>query len=127
MACEDAHPGAELLDFAQFRNSSTQFLVYGYDGRSLPELRAREFGRLAGETGGGTGVGLAGRPWVGVGTRFLEPTCKELFAPGASGVTSFGEHLKSKDLEGRVHESASWTRLPEVPLAAPGLPATLAL
>ncbi|KAF6303053.1 molybdenum cofactor sulfurase [Rhinolophus ferrumequinum] len=48
MACEDAHPGAELLDFAQFRNSSTQFLVYGYDGRSLPELRAREFGRLAG-------------------------------------------------------------------------------
>ncbi|XP_019493446.1 PREDICTED: molybdenum cofactor sulfurase isoform X1 [Hipposideros armiger] len=48
MACRDAHRGAELLDFAQFRDSSTQALVYGYGGRSLPELRAREFGRLAG-------------------------------------------------------------------------------
>lgn len=63
MACRDAHRGAELLDFAQFRDSSTQALVYGYGGRSLPELRAREFGRLAGETGGGTSMGLAGRPW----------------------------------------------------------------
>lgn len=63
MACRDAHRGAELLDFAQFRASSTQPLAYGYAGRSLQELRAREFGRLAGETGGGASLGLAGRPW----------------------------------------------------------------
>ncbi|XP_057360104.1 molybdenum cofactor sulfurase isoform X6 [Manis pentadactyla] len=40
--------GAELLDFARFRDSSSQPLAYGYGQRSLRELRAREFGRLAG-------------------------------------------------------------------------------
>lgn len=58
--------GTELLAFAQFLDSSPQPLVYGYGRRSLHELRAREFGRLAGETGGGSCAGPAGRPW---GTR----------------------------------------------------------
>ncbi|KAF5919135.1 molybdenum cofactor sulfurase [Diceros bicornis minor] len=48
MAGGTAQPGAELLDFAQFRESSARRLVYGYGRRSLRELRAREFGRLAG-------------------------------------------------------------------------------
>nr|XP_030732430.1 molybdenum cofactor sulfurase isoform X13 [Globicephala melas] len=39
--------GTELLAFAQFLDSSPQPLVYGYGRRSLHELRAREFGRLA--------------------------------------------------------------------------------
>ncbi|XP_019785959.1 molybdenum cofactor sulfurase isoform X11 [Tursiops truncatus] len=39
--------GTELLAFAQFLDSSPQPLAYGYGRRSLHELRAREFGRLA--------------------------------------------------------------------------------
>ncbi|XP_040120808.1 molybdenum cofactor sulfurase [Oryx dammah] len=48
MAGGAAHPGAELLAFARFLDSSLQPLVYGYGRGSLLELRAREFGRLAG-------------------------------------------------------------------------------
>ncbi|XP_054439520.1 molybdenum cofactor sulfurase isoform X2 [Pteronotus mesoamericanus] len=48
MAGGEAQPGAELLAFARSRHSSTQPLAYGYGPRSLSELRAREFGRLAG-------------------------------------------------------------------------------
>lgn len=48
MAGGAAHPGAELLAFARFLDSSLQPLVYGYGPGSLRELRAREFGRLAG-------------------------------------------------------------------------------
>lgn len=53
MAGGAAHPGAELLAFARFLDSSLQPLVYGYGPGRLRELRAREFGRLAGETGEG--------------------------------------------------------------------------
>lgn len=63
MAGGAAQPGAELLNFAQFRDSSAQRLAYGYGARSLRELRAREFGRLAGEAGGDTCAGLARWPW----------------------------------------------------------------
>ncbi|XP_036085860.1 molybdenum cofactor sulfurase isoform X2 [Rousettus aegyptiacus] len=48
MAGAAAQPGPELLDFAAFRDSSTQPVVYGYGQRSLRELRAREFRRLEG-------------------------------------------------------------------------------
>ncbi|XP_007943868.1 molybdenum cofactor sulfurase [Orycteropus afer afer] len=41
-------PGAELLAFERFRDSSEARLAYGYGPRSLRELREREFGRLAG-------------------------------------------------------------------------------
>ena len=60
MAGGAAHPGAELLPFARFLDSSLQPLVYGYGGGSLHELRAREFGRLAGETGEGNLCGAGG-------------------------------------------------------------------
>lgn len=62
MAGEAAQPGPEILDFARFRDSSTQPVVYGYGQRSLRELRAREFRRLEGEAGGDTCAKLAGRP-----------------------------------------------------------------
>lgn len=62
MAGAAAQPGPELLDFAAFRDSSTQPVVYGYGQRSLRELRAREFRRLEGEAGGATCAQLAGRP-----------------------------------------------------------------
>ncbi|KAG8521657.1 Molybdenum cofactor sulfurase [Galemys pyrenaicus] len=48
MAGEAALPGAELLPFARFLDSSARGLAYGYGQGSLRELRAREFGRLAG-------------------------------------------------------------------------------
>ncbi|XP_004380979.1 molybdenum cofactor sulfurase [Trichechus manatus latirostris] len=48
MAGEAAQRGAELLDFEQFRDSSSPRLPYGYGQRSLRELREREFSRLAG-------------------------------------------------------------------------------
>nr|XP_017521267.1 molybdenum cofactor sulfurase isoform X2 [Manis javanica] len=48
MAGGAASRGAELLDFARFWDSSSQPLAYGYGQRSLRELRAHEFGRLAG-------------------------------------------------------------------------------
>ncbi|XP_068418879.1 molybdenum cofactor sulfurase [Eschrichtius robustus] len=48
MAGGAGQSGAELLAFAQFLDSSPQPLVYGYGRRNLHELRAREFGRLAG-------------------------------------------------------------------------------
>ncbi|XP_004683910.1 PREDICTED: molybdenum cofactor sulfurase [Condylura cristata] len=48
MAGEAAQSGAELLSFARFLDSSAGQLTYGYGQRSLSELRAREFGRLAG-------------------------------------------------------------------------------
>ncbi|XP_037364538.1 LOW QUALITY PROTEIN: molybdenum cofactor sulfurase [Talpa occidentalis] len=48
MAGEAAPLGAELLTFARFLDSSAERLTYGYGQRSLSELRAREFGRLAG-------------------------------------------------------------------------------
>ncbi|XP_017521267.2 molybdenum cofactor sulfurase isoform X2 [Manis javanica] len=48
MAGGAAPRGAELLDFARFWDSSSQPLAYGYGQRSLRELRAHEFGRLAG-------------------------------------------------------------------------------
>nr|XP_010945508.1 molybdenum cofactor sulfurase isoform X2 [Camelus bactrianus] len=48
MAGGAAQPGAELLAFAGFLDSSPQPLAYGYGRRSLRELRAREFSRLAG-------------------------------------------------------------------------------
>ncbi|XP_066208847.1 molybdenum cofactor sulfurase [Saccopteryx leptura] len=41
-------PEAELPAFARFRDSSAQPLAYGYGSPGLRELRAREFGRLAG-------------------------------------------------------------------------------
>lgn len=54
--------GAELLAFERFRASSSQPLTYGYGPRRLRELRAREFGRLAGEAGGApAGAGGAAR------------------------------------------------------------------
>lgn len=115
MAGGTAQPGAELLAFERFRDSSKQPLAYGYGPRSLRELRAREFGRLAGEASGD--AGLAGRPGG-------HAVPKELSAPGGCDVTSFGAHFEWKDLEGHVHASASWTRLPEVPPAAPKLLAT---
>lgn len=52
MAGWAAQPGAELLTFEKFLDSSAQRLTYGYGRHSLSELRAREFGRLAGEVGG---------------------------------------------------------------------------
>lgn len=48
MAGEAAQPGVEPLAFARFLDSSPQPFVYGYGGRSLREMREREFGRLAG-------------------------------------------------------------------------------
>ncbi|KAK1337756.1 LOW QUALITY PROTEIN: hypothetical protein QTO34_002389 [Cnephaeus nilssonii] len=50
MADGAAQPGAELLAFERFREASAQPLAYGYGHgqRGLRELRAREFGRLAG-------------------------------------------------------------------------------
>uniref|UniRef100_A0A8C3WWB0 Molybdenum cofactor sulfurase n=1 Tax=Catagonus wagneri TaxID=51154 RepID=A0A8C3WWB0_9CETA len=48
MAGEAAQPGVEPLAFARFLDSSPQPFIYGYGGRSLRELREREFGRLAG-------------------------------------------------------------------------------
>lgn len=60
MAGGAAEPEAELLALPPFRDSSTQSLAYGYGRRSLRELRECEFGRLKGEAGGGTCVGLAG-------------------------------------------------------------------
>uniref|UniRef100_K9IZQ1 Molybdenum cofactor sulfurase n=1 Tax=Desmodus rotundus TaxID=9430 RepID=K9IZQ1_DESRO len=48
MAGGEKQPGSELLAFAPFLHSSSQPLTYGYGPRSLSELRAREFGRLAG-------------------------------------------------------------------------------
>lgn len=75
MAGGAAHPGAELLPFARFLDSSLQPLVYGYGRGTLHELRAREFGRLAGETGEGNlcgaGEGYAvSRTNVGEGELF---------------------------------------------------------
>lgn len=54
MAQGTAQPGAELLAFERFREASAQPLAYGYGHgpRGLRELRAREFGRLAGEAAG---------------------------------------------------------------------------
>lgn len=69
MAGGAAPRGAELLDFARFWDSSSQPLAYGYGQRSLRELRAHEFGRLAGEAGAGTCAGLVGRPWEHAGSR----------------------------------------------------------
>lgn len=63
MAGGAAPRGAELLAFARFRESSKQPLAYGYGPRSLRELRQREFGRLAGEAGGGTCAGWAWGTW----------------------------------------------------------------
>lgn len=63
MAGGAAPQGAELLAFARFRESSKQPLAYGYGPRSLRELRQREFGRLAGEAGGGTCAGWAWGTW----------------------------------------------------------------
>lgn len=76
MAGGAAHPGAELLAFERFLDSSLQPLVYGYGRGSLRELRAREFGRLAGETGGGNLCGAGGghtvsRTNVGAGELLL--------------------------------------------------------
>lgn len=62
MAGEAAQPGVEPLALALFLDSSPQPFVYGYGGRSLREMREREFGRLAGETGWGICAGPAGRP-----------------------------------------------------------------
>lgn len=70
MADGAAQPGAELLAFERFREASAQPLAYGYGHgqRGLRELRAREFGRLAGEARG-TCAGLAGGGGWGVGGR----------------------------------------------------------
>lgn len=48
MARREAQPEAKLLTFSKFLDSNPQRLTYGYDRRSLSELRAREFSRLAG-------------------------------------------------------------------------------
>ncbi|KAI6054480.1 molybdenum cofactor sulfurase [Marmota monax] len=48
MASEATEPGAELLAFTRFRDSSAARLAYGYGARSLLDMRESEFGRLAG-------------------------------------------------------------------------------
>ena len=93
MAGGEVQPGSELLAFAPFLHSSSQPLTYGYGPRSLSELRAREFGRLAGESGGGTCAGLAGQ-------RGGHAVPKELSAPDGNDVTSFGAHFEWEDLGG---------------------------
>lgn len=54
MAGAAAESGRELPAFAGSRDPSAPRLAYGYgySPGSLRELRAREFGRLAGEAGG---------------------------------------------------------------------------
>lgn len=62
MAGAVAESGRELPAFAGSRDPSAPRLAYGYGygPGSLRELRAREFGRLAGEAGEGAGVGTRG-------------------------------------------------------------------